>query len=79
MKTALGSLSTAARRWYAPIFAQVADLMPAAIGAISNPEPSSLHDDIAEYVVRRVVGGVRRPSFIYLVKDGYGIWRVDSL
>jgi len=54
-------------------------LMPAAIGAISNPEPSSLHDDIAEYVVRRVVGGVRRTYFIYLVKDGYGIWRVDSL
>jgi hypothetical protein len=77
--TAMSFLSTAGRGRYTSVFAQLAVLMPTIVASWSAPQASSLHVDIGEYTVRRVVAGVKHIYFIYMLKDDYGIWRIDSL
>jgi hypothetical protein len=79
MNAALGYLGTAARGRYAPVFSTLADLMPSLIASWGNPQIGSLSGEVAEVVVRRVINGVKRVHFVYLIQDDRGIWRIDSL
>lgn len=65
---------------YEPVFTALgAATLATAVATWGAPQTGALADTVAEYTIRRVVGGVKRVYFVYFMRDANGIWRIDSM
>jgi hypothetical protein len=53
--------------------------MPQILGTFSDLLSVTLTGEIGEYAVSRTLDGVNRVFLIYLLRDGDGVWRIDSM
>jgi hypothetical protein len=72
-------LSGGARVRYSPLFTQIAPSLPGAVATWEPPQTGALGNQISEYTVRRLVGGVNRIYFVYFLLDSSGVWQLDSM
>jgi hypothetical protein len=79
VSAALGHLNLRAQEQYASIFQELLPDMPAIVASYSQPQRVSVQSDLMEYAVNRTIGGVDRIFFVYLLRDGDGVWRLDSM
>jgi hypothetical protein len=76
---ALTYLNEQARAKYDPVFTDLLPEMPAIVASYSPLQRVSVSSEIAEFAVNRVIDGVNRVFLIYYVRDGDGVWRLDSM
>jgi hypothetical protein len=77
--TAMRYLNVQAQAKYGPVFDALTLQMPEIIATYSALAQVSIGDEIAEYVVVRGINGIKRPYFIYFIKDQSGIWKIDGM
>ena len=77
--TALRYFNVQAQAKYGPVFDELMLKMPEIIASYSALAQVSIGDEIAEYVVVRGINGIKRPYFIYFIKDQSGIWKIDGM
>lgn len=76
---ALASLPPLVAARYRPILEPLAPHFPQIVPTWSAPQTGLLADDLAEYAIGRTIDGQKRLFFVYFVKDGQGLWRLDAL
>jgi len=72
-------LSGEALARYATVFQDLSAQLPSIVQAVSPITKLELANDYAEYSTVRRVNNVNKVFLIYFVRDGDGIWRVDSM
>jgi hypothetical protein len=72
-------LSGEALARYASVFQDLGTQLPSIVQAVSPITKVELANDYAEYSAVRRVNNVNKVFLIYFVRDGDGIWRVDSM
>ena len=77
--TALASLNVRAQERYAPVFNDLVAEMPAIVASYSAPQFVSADSDYFEYAINRVIDGENQIFLVYLLRDGDGVWRMDSM
>jgi hypothetical protein len=65
-------------RYRAPLHA-IANALPAALASWEPPSGGDISPRVAEYSIRRIANGVKKRYFRYLIKDGDGVWRLESM
>lgn len=70
--------ATAAAR-YRPAFEQLSFSLPAVADQLGTVVEGSFAGDVAEYLVVQDLNGDRQGFFIYLVREGDGVWRISQL
>jgi hypothetical protein len=68
-----------ARARYEQPLNAIATVLPASIATWQRPALGDLSVNVAEYSIGRIVGAVKKRYFIYLLKDGDGVWRLESM
>ena len=76
---AMRMLSENAQEKYGPVFDALMPYFPGIVASYSPLAQSSLTQNIGEYAVTRLDGGVKRLYLIYFVRDANGVWRIDSM
>jgi hypothetical protein len=76
---AMRMLSENAQEKYGPVFDALMPFFPEIVASYSPLAQSSLTENIAEYAVTRMDGGVKRLYLIYFVRDANGVWRIDTM
>lgn len=76
---AMRMLSENAQEKYGPVFDALMPHFPQIVASYSPLAQSSLTENIAEYAVTRMDGGVKRLYLIYFVRDANGVWRIDTM
>ncbi len=76
---ALRYLNRGAQAKYEPVFEALLPDFPTIIASYSALQRVSISDDIGEYAINRSINGVDSIFFIYFLKDGDGVWRLDSM
>lgn len=76
---AMQYLNVKAKAQYEPVFDALLPNMPQIFGGFSSLQSVAIREEIGEYAVSRVIDGVNRIFLIYLLRDGDGVWRVDSM
>ena len=79
VSAALAHLNAIARQRYAPVFSDLLPDMPAIVASYSSPQRVSVTADVLEYAVNRVIDGEDQIFFVYALRDGDGVWRIDSM
>jgi hypothetical protein len=78
-KVALASLNAMAQVRYGPVFDALESHLREIVANWSAPRIGRMSDEVAELTVARNIDGVKRLFFIYLLRDGNGIWRVENM
>ena len=76
---AMQYLNAQARDKYGPVFDALLSGMPQILASFSNLQTVTINSDVGEYAINRIVDGVNRIFFIYLIRDIDGVWRIDSM
>ncbi|HET7629873.1 MAG TPA: Ig-like domain-containing protein, partial [Candidatus Saccharimonadales bacterium] len=76
---AMHYLDYTAQNKYGPVFDALLPYMPNIIGSYSPLAQASVASDFSEYAIRRTSNGQDRLFFIDFIKDGDGVWRLDSM
>lgn len=76
---AMNELGSVAVQKYGQVFDALMSDMPSIVKGFSPLLRSSLSGVVAEYAIVRTQNGKRMLYFLYFVKDGDGIWRLDSM
>ena len=79
VSAALAHLNAIARQRYAPVFSDLLPDMPTIVASYSSPQRVSVTADVLEYAVNRVIDGEDQIFFVYALRDGDGVWRIDSM
>jgi len=77
--SALKHLNAAARFKYGPVFTALRPHFAEIVASYSPLRQVSFSHDIGEYAVTRMAEGQKRLYLIYFLKDGDGVWRLDSM
>jgi hypothetical protein len=72
-------LTGPARLKYRRVFEDLAVDMPDIIASYSAPRRVALMQNVLEYAINRTIAGENRIFLIYMVKDGTGVWLIDSM
>jgi hypothetical protein len=75
----MNALSVSAREVYGPVYDELASALPQIVASFSAPQSSTLTSTVGEYAVNRTIDGANRIFFIYFLRDGDGVWRIDSM
>ncbi len=78
-QTASTFLSSSARMRYAPVFTTLALQMPTIVANWGIPQTGALDTEIAEYTIGRIISSEKRRYFILLLRDGRGVWQIDTM
>ena len=78
-QTASTFLSSSARIRYAPVFNTLASQMPTIVAKWGIPQTGALDTEIAEYTIGRIISSEKRRYFILLLRDGRGVWQIDTM
>jgi hypothetical protein len=76
---ALRIATPGARSRYQAVLGRIASALPAAVASWEPPSGGDLSLQVSEYSIRRIINGVKKRYFIYLIKDGDGVWRLESM
>ena len=76
---ALDYFSAGAKTRYSDIFDDLINDFPEIIGSFSELQSAEITDAYGEYAINRMIDGNNKLFFIYFVKDGNGIWRIESM
>ena len=76
---ALVYLNSSAQERYGRVFNDLISDMPAIVSSYSAPQRVSVQGEFLEYAINRVIDGENQIFFVYLLRDGDGVWRMDSL
>ncbi len=76
---ALAYFSDKSRDRYRDAFETLAYKMPQIVSGFSSLQSSNLGSEYAEYGVNRIINGENHLFFVYYLKDGQGIWRIQSM
>ncbi len=77
--TALAYLSSTAQAKYVPVFDALMPDMQRIVSSCSVPQAGSISQEVGEYAINRVIDGINHVFFIYFLKGGDGVWRLDSM
>jgi len=72
-------LSGNAQSRYGPVLTLIAPSLASAVANWDPPKTGAIDTEIAEYTVRRIINGIKRVYYVYLLRDPDGIWRIDSM
>ncbi len=64
---------------YRDIFQALSGDLPSIMGSFSSLQESELYSNYGEYAINRDIDGENRLFFIYFIRDGDGIWRIESM
>jgi len=76
---ALSMLNARAQEQYALVFNTLISEMPQIVASYSDPQFVGSATDYFEYAVNRMIDGEDQIFFVYLVRDGDGVWRMDGM
>mgnify|MGYP000238684870 CR=1 FL=1 len=76
---ALQYLNKGAQAKYESVFDVLLPYFPEIVASYSPLQRVSISEDIGEYATNRTINGVDSIFFIYFLKDGDGVWRLDSM
>jgi len=79
LPAALTYLNPTGQRKYGPIFEALLPHMSEIVASYSPIARVSLKESIAEYAFVTQTNGRSKVFFVYFIKDGQGIWRLDSM
>jgi hypothetical protein len=77
--TAMQYLNAQARERYGPVFDVLLSNIPQILASLSSLQTVTVSGSVGEYAVNRMIDGVNRIFFIYLLRDVDGVWRIDSM
>jgi hypothetical protein len=72
-------LNVQAREKYGPVFDALLPDMGQILGSFSDLQTMTVDSAVGEYAINRTIDGVNRIFLIYFLRDGDGVWRVDSM
>jgi hypothetical protein len=78
-EAALGYLSDSAQLKYGPVFDTLLPFMSEIVASYSPLVQSSVDDELAEYALTRLDGGIKRLYLISFMRDQNGVWRIDGM
>jgi hypothetical protein len=76
---ALVYLNSRAQGQYSRVFNELLADMPTIIASYSAPQRVSIEANYLEYAINRLIDGEDKIFFVYLLRDGDGVWRMDSM
>lgn len=76
---AMQFLNVQAKEKYGPAFDVLLTSMSQILAGFSNLQTVTIDGNVGEYGINRMIDGVNRIFFIYLLRDTDGVWRVDSM
>lgn len=76
---ALVQLNQPAREKYGDVFESLVPNMQEIVASYSDLLPIGVEETLAEFAVNRMIDGIDRVFLIYLLQDGSGIWKLDSM
>lgn len=79
VSAALAFLSDGAKPVYTPVFEALLPHMREIVASQSALARVAVTENVAEYAVVRPDRGEKRAYLIYFLRDGNGVWRLDSL
>ncbi|MEA2464940.1 MAG: hypothetical protein QOJ98_2687, partial [Acidobacteriota bacterium] len=76
---ALGYFTDSAQLKYGPVFDTLLPFMSEIVGSYSPVVQSSVGEELAEYALTRLDGGIKRLYLISFMRDQNGVWRIDGM
>lgn len=77
--TAMQHLNTRAQNKYGPVFDALLPNMGTIVASFSVLQVHEIDETVGSYAVNRIIDGLNRIFFIYFIRDGDGVWRLDSM
>jgi hypothetical protein len=77
--TALRFVTEPARAGFQVMLAELGPDLPSITEQLGTLESGPIGDDVAEYTLVRQAGSVRALYFVYFLRDGDGLWRIEGM